>query len=485
MKAYLGIDIGTTNMKCLVLGSNGKILEVMHEETPKKRIAGADYLDLEATHSFVDKFISGASGKYSLGGIAFSSIGETVVPVYKGKALSDPLMWYDSATRSIWEKHRTAVDSFSPYRITGVENEYTFSIYKILFQRETLPPNVVEHWLPVASYFAYSLGARPTWDMSLACRSFMIDIHRRCWNSPLLEYIGESPERMGELIYTGRPIGFTQDGVPIVSAGHDHITGLFAARVFARGEEFLFDSMGSASVVAAVIKTGDRNLVFDTPFMSGGTVGVAFEDSQYYIESNLRYYGKLLQSLMNLTGLQASIESYEKLNSEIEKSKIWNFEPLFLVNGDLSVGEGMHGITILEMPITFTREQLIQSAYIYLASSSKLIVDNLEKITGKKLPIICGGGGSLNGLLMKYKASLLEREILVLPTSELTALGGALAAASGVGDVQTVDRCIENLRPLKTEVDNNIIARLMEIFNRNSSRYSTIERERKIKFQEG
>ena len=103
MKAYLGIDIGTTNMKCLVLGSNGKILEVMHEETPKKRIAGADYLDLEATHSFVDKFISGASGKYSLGGIAFSSIGETVVPVYKGKALSDPLMWYDSATRSIWE----------------------------------------------------------------------------------------------------------------------------------------------------------------------------------------------------------------------------------------------------------------------------------------------------------------------------------------------------------------------------------------------
>jgi len=128
---------------------------------------------------------------------------------------------------------------------------------------------------------------------------------------------------------------------------------------------------------------------------------------------------------------------------------------------------------------------LIQSAYIYLASSSKLIVDNLEKITGRKLPVICGGGGSLNGLLMKYKASLLEREIWVLPTSELTALGGALAAASGVGDTRTVDRCVENLRPLKTEVDHEIAARLMEIFNKNSSRYSTIERERKIKFQEG
>ncbi|MDD5744936.1 MAG: sugar kinase, partial [Mesotoga sp.] len=95
MKAYLGIDTGTTNMKCLVLGSNGNILEVMHEETPKKRIAGADYLDLEATRSIVDKFVSEASCQYSLGGMAFSSIGETVVPAYKGKALSDPLMWYD------------------------------------------------------------------------------------------------------------------------------------------------------------------------------------------------------------------------------------------------------------------------------------------------------------------------------------------------------------------------------------------------------
>lgn len=485
MKVFLGVDIGTTNIKCLVLGEDGRILDVLHSPTPKKRKGRVEFLDLDAARSYIEKAISEITELHSPAAVAFSSFGETIVPVKRGEVLSTPVMWYDRATYSLWESHKEAVDKLAPYRITGVENSYTFSFYKMLFHKAYSNLESVEHWLPVSSYLPYSLGAEPTWDMSQACRSFMVDIHSRSWNSPLLEYIRETEEAMGRLVYTGERIGSTKDGVPLVSAGHDHITGLYAAQVFAQGREFLFDSMGSASVIAAVVTGTAETLNFDRPLMPGWTVGIAYKDHQYYMESNVRHYGKLLQTLMNLTGLEATKEEYEKINSEIEKLKQWNSKPLFLVNGDLVTGEGLQGISLLEMPIPFRREQLMQSAYIYLASISKRIVDNIERIAEKALPIISGGGGSLNCLLMKYKASLLDREIWVLPTSELTALGGAFAAARGVGADEVIDRCVSIHQPSKTSPDERIADPLREIHEKNLEKYSLIEEEKKIAIQEG
>jgi len=485
MKVFLGIDIGTTNVKCLVLGSNGKILNILHSPTPKRSKKGIEFLDLEAVRSYVEKAIDEIEEDHTLAAVAFSSFGETVIPVKQGKAFSIPVMWHDRVTYPIWENHKEFVDRLAPYRITGVDNGYTFSIYKILFQKEASNLETVQQWLPVSSYLSYSLGARPTWDMSQACRSFMVNIHSRTWNSQLLEYIGETEETMGTLVYTGEQIGQTKNGVPIVSAGHDHITGLYAAQAFAKGREFLFDSMGSASVIAAVISGDAETMHFDKSFMARGTVGIAFKDSQYYIESNVRHYGKLLQSLMNLTGYEATKESYERLNMEIEKLDQWNSRPLFMVNGDLITGESLQGITFLEMPISLRSEQLIQSAYIYLASTSRRIVDNIERITGKTLPIISGGGGSLNNLLIKYKASLLQRQIWVLPTSELTALGGAFAAAHGIGADEVIESCVNYYQPNKTLPEERISKALMEIYEKNSDRYSMIERNRRIDIQEG
>jgi len=243
--------------------------------------------------------------------------------------------------------------------------------------------------------------------------------------------------------------------------------------------------MGSASVIAAVVSGTAESLDFAGPFMPGGTVGIAYEDHQYYIESNVRYYGKLLQSLMDLTQTDATKEGYERLNNEIEKLGQLNSRPLFLVNGDLVVGEGLQGITLLEMPIPLNKEQLMQSAYIYLSSISKRIVDNIEKITRKELPIISGGGGSLNSLLMKYKASLLGKEIWVLPTSELTALGGAFAAAHGVGADEVIEKCVNLLEPEEIHPDEHLVEPLKEIYEKNAKEYLAIERNKKLDIQEG
>ena len=485
MKVYLGVDIGTTNTKFLVLGSNGVIIRTMKQITPKKIAGKVEYLDIRKLQRTIDEVITGISEEYSIQGIAFSSIGETVIPVSNRKPLCEPLMWYDRASYPYWEKHRDTVESLAPYRITGIENGYIFSIYKIIFQKHFFELDHVEHWLPVGAYFAYMFGAEATWDMSLACRSLMVDVHKRKWNEQLVEYTGESPDSMGALVYTGQLIGETRDGVPIVSGGHDHITGLYAAMAFAGNREFLLDSMGSAAVVASVVNANERQLQLEEPFMPGGTIGIAFEESQYYIENDVRYYGRFLETLMRLTGFEPNREGFRKVNQLLEERNDWEFDPLFLVSGDLFTGEAMKGITILDIPLDTTREQLVKSAYVYLASSSKTVVDKLERIAGRALPIIAGGGGSQNELLMRYKASLLNRDIAVLQTSELTALGAALAAARGVGDTEVVSSCVGNHELLKTSPDHNLSEIINRIHSESLRRYAGIQKEKKIDLSQG
>ena len=261
---------------------------------------------------------------------------------------------------------------------------------------------------------------------------------------------------MGKLLYTGEFIGKTPEGIPVYSAGHDHITGLFAVSLFSDTPEFLFDSMGSSTVVAAVVTEKTNEMHMGEPFMIGGTLGVAFGDRQYYLESNMRHYGRVLQWIMNTTGKEATPENFLRLNEIIENFADIPARPLFMVNGDLVLRERTEGINILEAPLDMSPERLLQAGYVYLTASSKLIIDNLEKFNGRSLPVMAGGGGTMNDTLMKYKASILNREIKVLTVNEVTALGAALAAVVGRKDFDIVKNLKENLPVKSVEPDREL-----------------------------
>jgi hypothetical protein len=67
----------------------------------------------------------------------------------------------------------------------------------------------------------------------------------------------------------------------------------------------------------------------------------------------------------------------------------------------------------------------------------------------------------------------------------LTALGGAFAAARGVGADEVIDRCVSIHQPSKTSPDERIADPLREIHEKNLEKYSLIEEEKKIAIQEG
>jgi len=432
MNIYIGIDIGTTNTKAVAVSQSGRVEKVIKAETPKKTAGSVQYFDIARIESIVDAFTESLSAEYTVLGIGFSSVGESVVPVAKGRALHDPLVWHESCT-SETEDERRIIEKYTSYRITGIAPYIRLSLYKMLWMMRNLDLAGVEYWLPISSYLIYRKTGAAVWDTSQACRSFLIDVHERRWNTELFAALA-LPGSLGELSYMGARIG-TESGITYGLAGHDHVTGLFAVYNFFDRGNVIYDSMGTAAVITAIADEREGELHLDAPDgAAGGAIGAAFRDRQYYLLKPFRYFGLFISRLMELTGRGTSSEAFREVNDSIAKLSSVRPKAYFAVGGDVFLGNARERLNILNMSLDVKDYELVQSGYVYLGVISRLMLSDLMKYCGGSTPYLAGGAVTKDEVFLRYKASILGREILVLDTDEISALGAAVAAAVASGD---------------------------------------------------
>jgi len=468
---YLGVDIGTTNTKALALGNDGRILDLIKIKTSKKFEKGVEFLDLSHLETQINLIFENMKSKYYIKGIAFSSFGESVVPVKGNSFTHEPLMWYDDCTINIMKELELFIEKYVPYTVSGLKKGYTYSIYKILWMRRNLNFAPPDFWLPLSSYFTYKYTGKAVWDITHACRTLLFDIHKREWIDELINLI-DLHGKLGELAYTGTFVGNTKDGIPIFLAGHDHFTGLFGLSKILNTKSIIYDSMGSASVIAALACEKDHELHFKNPFMKpSGIIGAAFQDHQYYLENSIKYYGKFLEWIMEFIGIIPNSDNFEKINKEIEKNEKITEKMYFLIGGDLIAGEDKARFNIFNCPINISDWEIIQSAYIYLCTMSKIIYDNLTYFIPAEAIYVASGGNTLNETFMKYKATLIDKNVYIINTPETTALGSCISGVVGSKNDSTLNNLRSNLKVNKIPPIPEKKIELLESFNRISNFY--------------
>ena len=152
MHGYLGIDIGTTNTKLLVVGQNGMLLTSTSEKTPVTHIDGLVYFDLARIEALIDGFLQMAASICDIKSVGFSTVGESVVPLRDGKVLHPPLMWNEARALDT-PQEISYLDHESRFEISGRHPNNLYSINKILWMTRNLQLGKVELWLPLSSYF--------------------------------------------------------------------------------------------------------------------------------------------------------------------------------------------------------------------------------------------------------------------------------------------------------------------------------------------
>jgi xylulokinase len=443
----LGLDVGTTNVKCLALEASGNIIAQASEPTPHfhPRPGWTDFEPgpvWEAACRAIRAVVSQLRHRETVKGIAVSSLAESIIPVdSQGQPLASAIAWFDLRTVEEYEFIRERIGYETLFRVSGITPDPMFSLCKILWIKNHFPEAFrnASCWLQFADYIAFRLCGVAATDPSLACRTLAYDLKRGDWSSEILEPAGVPPSCFPPVRKSGSPLGRVTPSsanatnlpaTAVVSVGiHDHLSGAFAAEGLAPA--VLFDSIGtSESVIAICEKPVFNDRVATNGLMQGA---VWIEEPIYYLTGGLQTAGAAVEWFRRELGGEAT-------TAELVRKAIAVDEPIPLFLPHLTRSQTPHpdpkaAGAFIGIKSTTTQAGMFRAVLEGIAFEARASADAISAVA--ELPpferILTIGSSLENRLLAQIKADLHGLPLKINPVRETVSLGAALLAGIGFG----------------------------------------------------
>ena len=216
MNTYIGIDLGTSSVKLLLVAEDGKILATHSEKYPISYPQSGwseqnpeDWLD--AVKRGVGHLLEGQNHA-KVKGISFGGQMHGLVVLDKDDNVIRPcILWNDGRTEKQTEYLNTVVGKEKLSSLTANIAFAGFTAPKILWIKENEPDNfakIAKIMLP-KDFIAYMLTGNHSSDLSDAAGMLLLDVKNRTWSEEMcalcsmkkewLPKLYESYEKVGEL----------------------------------------------------------------------------------------------------------------------------------------------------------------------------------------------------------------------------------------------------------------------------------------------
>lgn len=454
MKFLLGLDIGTTSTRAVLLNDNCKLVASSTSEykliTPKPGWAEQipdDWWNasikairavLKESNVSAEKIICiGLSGQ--MHGSVFLD--------HKGDVIRPAILWCDQRTYSQCE---------TIYRIFGysgfIKLSYNrslpgFTAPKILWLKEVEPENykqVAKILLP-KDYIRFKLSGSYATEVSDASGTILMNIPARNWSDDilaglqikrqLLPDVFESDVITAKVSKEASGLTGLVEGTPIVGGGSDNAAGAVGSGIISKN--LIMDSIGTSGVIFA---HSDQPLydpegrlhsfchaVAGKWHLTGVTLAAAGSLKWYF--DNFGASTGIVHDYPLLTG-------YDLLDEQAKRAPAGSGGLIFLpyLSGERTPYADPHargvffGVTYLHNPDSFVRSIMEGVAFSQLDCLS--LMKEL-KISSDR--IILTGGGARSGIWRQILADVLNLKVVKLSVEEGPAFGAAIIAGVGCG----------------------------------------------------
>jgi xylulokinase len=455
--SVLGIDVGTTGCKAIVVSSRGVILGHAHREyslqTPAPGWAELDAAEVWAAISSVSReVILAAPG--SIDAVGVSSAGEVALPTTRdGSPLGPAIVSLD--TRSLPEFDRL-VDTVGLEKLTsygGFEPRAHQTVTRWLWLHEHQPELYGRaHWLVGwMELICLRLGLAPTMDRSLAVRSLGFDVQRGDWDLNFFAELGLDDAKLSNVVASGELIGHArgegcddlglQRGTPVIAGGLDQLCAAYGLAI--EQDSTAMIALGTTGVLAACTGSGpiDPSLP-RVPFVDEGTeliiggtpAGAAL----------LRWFREEFAGVTSQSASAGENETYEALLAGVDDVRasvlvLPHLGGSRVAFGDPKAAGAITGLTFGTRRVELVRALLDGVAY-ELAEIRDLFVQH-----GVEIPaLVAAGGGSRSSAWIQIVADTLGVDVDSTASSDVAAYGAArFASGSDLPPLQP----IESFRP--------------------------------------
>ena len=207
---FLGVDIGTSSVKAVVINTAGEIISTaqehytIHEPQPGYREQDADMV-MQATFKVINEITRKTNGASLIKSICISAAMHSIMVVdSNNKPLTPLLLWSDIRSTEESDDIKYGNDAAKIYRQCGTPIHPMLPLTKIkwLQKNEREIFSKAYKFISIKEYITYHLTGKYIIDYSIASASGMFDIHEMKWNQTALWNAGITQELLSEPVAT-------------------------------------------------------------------------------------------------------------------------------------------------------------------------------------------------------------------------------------------------------------------------------------------
>ena len=397
---YIGIDLGTSAIKLLLMEGNGKICNIVSKEYPLS-FPNPGWSE-QNPYDWYDQMIAGIKELVNgfdttkVAGISFGGQMHGLVILDENDNVIRPAI--------LWNDGRTTEETDYLNNVIGKDklSEYTaniafagFTAPKILWVKKHEPENfarIKKIMLP-KDYLAYRLTGVFCTDVSDASGMLLFDVKNRCWSKEMCEICGITEDMLAGIYESYEKVGCVKEDLAKELGLTDHVAVAAGA-----GDN------AAAAVGTGTVGEGRCNI-------SLGTSGTIFISSKNFrVDSN-----NALHAFAHADGTYHLMGERSPHNNPKARG------------------------TFIGMTMDTTRADMTQAVLEGVAFALR---DSFEVAKSLGIDIkrtkICGGGAK-SPLWKKMIANILNISVDVIESEEGPGLGGAMLAAVACGEYASVE----------------------------------------------
>lgn len=453
MNLYIGVDLGTSAVKLLLVDGSGEIKNVVSKEYPLDfPQPGWSQQNPEdwrrAVMEGIPELLQGFNGA-EVAGIGCGGQMHGLVVLDKDDNVIRPaILWNDGRTAKQVDYLNNVIGKGRLTTLTANIAFAGFTAPKILWMREEEPENyarINKIMLP-KDYVNYILTGVHTCDYSDASGMLLLDVEHKRWSKEMLDICGITEAQMPKLFESHQCIGTVKpevaralgigENVRVVAGAGDNAAAAIGTGVV--GEGGCNISLGTSGTVFISSKSFsvDKNNALHS---------FAHADGGYHLMGCMLSAASCNKWLMDEIFQTAN---YGAEQASIRPDRLGENHVYFLpyLMGERSpINDTNARGTFIGMTMDTTRADLVQAV---LEGVAYAIRDNVEVARSLGIDIhsskICGGGAK-SPLWKKMVANILNVELECLESEQGPGIGGAMLAMVACGEYATLQAACDRI----------------------------------------
>ncbi|MCF3942878.1 xylulokinase [Oceanobacillus alkalisoli] len=452
MKYVIGVDLGTSAVKILLVNQRGEVTQEVSKSYPliQEKVGYSEQNPtdwVEQTVVGLAELLAEFNGNpEDIEGISFSGQMHGLVLLdEKREVLRNAILWNDTRTTKECEEIYERVGKDRLLEITKNPALEGFTLPKILWVKNHEPElfEQTKAFILPKDYVRYRLTGELHMEYSDASGTLLLNVARKSWSEEICKRLDIRPEICPPLVDSYAEVGAITKEIA-------EATGLSVkTKVFAGGADNACGAIGSG-----ILEDG-KTLV------STGTSGVVLSyemDEDKYFEGKVHYFNHAVPGAFYTMGVTlaagyslswfkdifAEDIGYEELLADVETAPIGSngllFTPYIVGERTPHVDANIRG-SFIGMDASHERKHFTRAVLegiTYSLNESVAIFRNHGKTIDT---IVSIGGGAKNEAWLQMQADIFDANIIKMQSEQGPGLGAAMLAAYGCGWFSSLQEC--------------------------------------------